>query len=181
MCNAEQARRVHHVRRNRQRSRFQSSGRRLWASLATDHHGTAHRQHPPAARCGPMQTAQTDRTWTIPLRTCRPVFHSLLRTAKMSTFPVFQRHWVVDDNTRFHAPIWQNALNELVPHEELFRLFHLAMDDLTRRQPRRMMLEDDYWCDRMGDIAALQHVSLSQIPSQPSTFLQFPYLNGFSP
>ena len=46
-------------------------------------------------------------------------------------FPVFQKHGVVDDNTRFHTPIWQGAQHELDPHEERLRLFRLAMDDLT--------------------------------------------------
>ena len=51
---------------------------------------------------------------------CRPVFQSLLRTFHdgMSTFPVFQRYGVVDDNTRFHTPIWQCAPSKLIPHEK---------------------------------------------------------------
>ena len=64
----------------------------------------------------------------------------------MSTTPVFQRHGVVDDITRFRTPNWQSAPQELIPHEELLRLFRFAMEDLTRRQPRRVMLEADYGC-----------------------------------
>ena len=41
---------AHHVRRNRRRQRIRSSGRRLWASLATNNDGTARQQHAPAAR-----------------------------------------------------------------------------------------------------------------------------------
>ena len=63
----------------------------------------------------------------------------------MGTCPVLQRHGVVDDNTRSHTPIWQSAPNKLIPHEILFRVFRLVMDDLTRRQPRRVLREDDYW------------------------------------
>ena len=51
---------------------------------------------------------------------CRPVFQSPLRTFHdgMSTFPMFQRYGVVDDNTRFHTPFWQSAPNKLLPHEK---------------------------------------------------------------
>ena len=64
---------------------------------------------------------------------------------RMSTSPAFQRHGVVHD-TRFRTPIWQSAPHELAPHVEILRQFRLVVDDRTRRQPRRVMLEDDQRC-----------------------------------
>ena len=77
---------------------------------------------------------------TVHLQPSLPVSHEEFQDG-MNTFPVFQRHGDVDDNTRFHTHMWKGAPNTLLLQDTLLRLLRLEMDDLTRRQPRRVMLE----------------------------------------
>ena len=62
------------------------------------------------------------------------------------------------------------APNEKVPHEKLLRLFRFAMDDFTRRQPRRAMGTRCH-CNKFRH--PIFHYNLRR-------FRNFMYQNGFS-